>query len=78
MSAARLSRVRVGRWGTLLARLLQAGLKLGIALTLASCAEPITGLPGFGGAGSDAHIAPYARVPYQPFSPYMPLPPYIA
>ena len=49
-------------------RLLPAGLMLGIALTVASCAEPISGLPGFGAAGSDAHIPPYARVPYQPFS----------
>jgi hypothetical protein len=49
-------------------RLVPAGLLLGLALILASCAEPMSGLPRFGTAASDAHIPPYARVPYQPFS----------
>ena len=60
--------MRIGGGGLLTRRLLPAGLWLGLALILASCAEPISGLPGFGAGGSDAHIPPYARVPYQPFS----------
>jgi len=49
-------------------RVLPAGLLLGMALIIASCAAPTTGPSGLGATGSDAHIPPYARVPYQPFS----------
>ncbi len=57
-----------GEVGALLTRrVLPAGLLLGMALIIASCAAP-TGPSGLGVVGSDAHIPPYARVPYQPFS----------
>jgi hypothetical protein len=51
-------------------RLLPFGPMLALALLMAACAPPETGgTTGFrGGAGSDAHIPLYARVPYQPFS----------
>ncbi|HEX6441261.1 MAG TPA: hypothetical protein VF007_03675, partial [Stellaceae bacterium] len=48
--------------------LLPAGLLLVIALITASCEAPTAGPGGLGAAGSDAHVPPYARVPYQPFS----------
>ena len=49
-------------------RVLPAGLLLGMALIIASCAAPFAGPGGLAAAGSDAHIPSYARVPYQPFS----------
>ena len=49
-------------------RVLPAGLLLGMALIIASCAAPSAGPSSLGSAGSDAHIPLYARVPYQPFS----------
>src|SRR5690349_20740175 len=57
-----------GGGGALLTRrVLPAGLLLGMALIIASCAAP-TGPSGLGAPGSDAHIPPYVRVPYQHFS----------
>jgi len=56
-------------WGILLTRrLAPVGLTLGLALLMAACAEPIGGPAGISGYGSDAHVPPYARLPYQPFS----------
>ena len=47
---------------------MHAGLTLVLVLVIAGCA-PVPGTaPTPGGAGSDAHIPPFARWPYQPFS----------
>src|SRR5580700_8530219 len=57
-------------WGTLLTRpVVHVGLLLALALMLAACAaEPGGPAPRPGGTGGDAHIPPFARWPYQPFS----------
>src|SRR5437870_12577123 len=41
---------------------------LALALLIAGCAAPPGTAPTPGGFGSDAHIPPFARLPYQPFS----------
>lgn len=50
-------------------RMLLAGLALGLALTVAGCEAPRPQAAGARpSAGSDMHIPPFARVPYQAFS----------
>jgi hypothetical protein len=44
------------------------GLMLAVALVLAACAAAPGTAPTPSGVGSDAHIPPFARSPYQPFS----------
>src|SRR5205823_417154 len=61
-------RLGLGVGALLTRRLAPIGAMLALALLMAGCAAPTAGPTGPGGFSSDAHVPPYARLPYQPFS----------